>query len=119
MNGCDWYYPDVTKKTNTLTCPKGKVVEILGLESENGSEEGETICSFDVAPQSELSTVEFENTEASPEDVLVKESLSGISYTATGPPLLCGSSGSNGKINAEKTLTATNEAEEPIGFMIG
>lgn len=117
MNGCDWVFPDAAKNSKDLKC-KEKPVEIHGYESMKAQEESKTLCTYDIAEQSN-GTVSFENKAGPPQDILVKENITSIVYTATGSKLVCGSSGSNGEFIGETTLTAKNEAGESINYMIG
>jgi hypothetical protein len=120
MNGCDWHAKDVTAKANkTLMCPSGKEVQLIVYESEAAEKEGKSLCTVDMPAQSELGSITYENIAGSPEDVVAKENLKGISYTITGSFLICGSGGSSAEYVTETTLTAKNESGAAIGFMVG
>lgn len=121
MNNCDFHAKNAAMKNNkSVKCKNAnEEVELAVFESVQAEKEGKSLCIFGIAPQSELGTVEYENVAGSPEDVVAKENLTGISYLFKGAKLLCGSSGSSGEFHGETTFTAKNEKGEAIGFMVG
>lgn len=120
MNGCDWDYV-IKDKWYNLVCPSGKKAILTAYSSVEQHMKKTPSCEYTVPAQEELGYVEYENMSGLPGDIRLSVNLTGVEYTVSGFPFVCGENGTfnNGTLTSETTVSAKNEAGEPIGVMIG
>jgi hypothetical protein len=123
MEGCT-YVLHVNEKVSTdnyraesdISCPGGKSIKFTA-----------GTCSWEVKAQTGRETVDLvDDTEASPKDITIRPTLTGIAYTVTKDGLLCPFGGTGEKTNGEytsggsTTLTgqSTTNPEEKIAIEI-
>lgn len=122
-NGCGYIFSVVTTTTESeeadflldtdVECPGGKQIEIHVYNNEGHTE---TLCKYDVGPQSGLTgatAVNQANTPLAVNDVVANLALTGISVTRTaGSALICGAEKQTATYEGEATLRATNASSE-------
>jgi hypothetical protein len=123
MEGCT-YVLHVNEKVSTddyraemdISCPEGKSIKFTA-----------GTCSWEVKAQTGRETVDLvDDTEASPKDITIRPTLTGIAYTVTQDGFLCPFGGTGEKTNGEytsggsTTLTgqSTTNLEEKIAIEI-
>jgi hypothetical protein len=124
MNGCTYTltapFPGSTAGSTRLACPAGQKVEYHVYENEAKKLAEENLCLYTVGPQTPGGTTTIENLgSGAAADLRIKYAETGIVYTAEGPKLRCGSSGSNGEYTGASTEKAKNAKGEQIELMIG
>jgi hypothetical protein len=113
--GCSYLY-HVTTKTAVdkyqahvdLTCPAGQSIKIT-----SGT------CKVEIKPQTGLTTVDFENMTASPSDLTMTDTVSGVAYTVTQDGFGCSFAGTGNKTGATFTQASATTFTSPGGIHIG
>jgi hypothetical protein len=126
MNGCDYdLYPNsVTATTGTgtadLTCPAGKEVEVHIYENAEKHAKGESLCTYDIPPQTNLSAGEYHNeTNAATgkKDITATLNVTNIATKSTvNAKILCGiAPGATGTSTLSGSVTLTADEDNGIG----
>ncbi len=98
-------------------CPKGKGVEVHVYNSKTAHTE--TLCTYEIPPQSHPSQGELINKAGTPSDVLATGTVSGIVMKKLfGAPAICGGEESTAVAKGEITIRATNEAGEFVNAAV-
>jgi hypothetical protein len=124
MNGCTYTLtaPIIGSSAGStkLVCPSGQKVEYHVYENEAKRLAEENLCLYTVGAQTPGGSTTIENLgSGATADLRIKYAETGLVYTAEGPKLRCGSSGSNGEYTGASTEKAKNGKGEQIELMIG
>lgn len=128
MNGCDYRFLlgetageaekaegfEYTGKLD-LACPPGQQIETTFYLSQKEHEKGKPFCTFGIASQTNLGSVDY-GTTGSPAQLRLRTAVTGLAYTRLSGSLTCGKGTMS--VSGDTVVTVTEPDKTPIAVTL-